>query len=101
MSGDPSNLEVELLISWDTLAHAFVDLLNVNSLDKNWETELSTIEYEEATEINHSGHSSDGMPDMGTEPLFKKVTLKNYRPTDEIERKLYQLNMTHNLYNHF
>ena len=87
MSGKPSNLEMELLISWDTLALSFVELLNVNSLDNNWENELATIEYEHVTDINHSGHSDDNMPDMGTEPLYKKVTLKEYRPTDEIHRK--------------
>ena len=100
MSGQPSNLEMELLISWDTLAHAFVELLNVNSLEKDWETEISTIEYEEVTEINHSGHSEDNMPDMGTEPLYKKVILKEYRPGDEMDRKLILLIiMTQNLYN--
>ena len=73
MSGVSSNLELELLIGWDTIAHAIQKVLNVNNID--CDAQIETVEFTHEADINRSNESTseDGLPNMARQPLFTQT----------------------------
>ena len=90
MSGSPRNLETELLIGIDNVAHAIQKALNVTTSGGLTESKLSIDSYQIDTEAtNHfSLDSDDNMPDMGTpEPLYNRIMHYKLHPAEEEHRK--------------
>ena len=89
-SGDIQNLETELLIGLDNLAHSIQHALNVNNIRDIDRPELVTVEYQ-AVESAHeqcSDNVADDMPHMRELfPLFQEEVLYKYKSTDEEARK--------------
>ena len=74
MSGDIRNLETELLIAYDTLAHSIQQALNVTTNDH---TDITIDSYHVETEakISYSDDMEDGLPNMGAPfPLYNRET---------------------------
>jgi len=87
MSGSPKNLETEMLIGYDNIAHAIQQALNVVEGDN---PKLAIVSYEVETEarVNYSDEIEDDMPNMGaTHPLYRKEVLHEFDHADESDRK--------------
>ena len=88
MSGDHINLETELFIAYDNLAHAIQKALNVTRLCER--PKLAVLEYEKAPNAieNVSDLSEDGMPNMAPPfPLFHQNIRHEYSEREEEYRK--------------
>ena len=98
MSGNPLNLETELLIGFDLLAHSIQKALNCHNIqddkhptDRYNRPKLAILEYsvEKEAIIKYPDDEHDGMPNMGAPfPLYNQEVLYQYTCTDEEERKL-------------
>ena len=108
-SGDIEDLENELLVAWDTLAHALVRLMNVHNLhdekhpiDRYNRPKIEILEYSQNTEAivsypeTHDGNFYSiniryklilGMPSMGAQPLYNRDVLAKYTESQENARK--------------
>ena len=89
MSGDVTNLETELLIGYDNLAHSIQKALNVERIENK--PQLAILEYsqEPNARINYSTDSaSDAMPNMDLPfPLYNQTVLHEYDNRQEENRE--------------
>lgn len=99
MSGNWRNLETELLIAYDNLAHSIQKALNCHNIqsdkhpvDRHNKPSISIDRYQ----IDKDAHISypddfsltDGMPNMASPmPLYNKEVQYEYSSVDEEERK--------------
>ena len=84
MSGDIANLETELLISFDLIAHAIQKALNLTG--REGRPQLAILEYvpESDAKINVSNSSEDPHPVMVEPfPLFHQNVLREFTEGDE------------------
>ena len=91
-SGDVCNLETELLIGLDNLAHAIQQTLNVNNLSNDDNPDLAILEYhpEHDATVAHIDEIEDGVPHMAMPVTFyHEEELYKYRSNDEEYRKWY------------
>ena len=95
MSGSPSNLETELLIGLDNIAHAIQKALNITTGGGLTDAKLSidSFEIDEETRPRHVTRyhavNTDGViPEMGTpEPLYNRIVNYKLHPAEEEHRK--------------
>ena len=89
MSGNPTHLETELLIGWDTLAHSLQKLLNVNNVGHT--PKITFRDYHPETGyFNQSESSSSKNGPPMCEPMFHQEILYSFSSTDEESRKSYR-----------
>ena len=92
MSGNCRNLETELIIGFDNVAHAIQKALNVNNITDERTSTISIDRYQvdnEAIVSYPDDHSlTDGMPNMAAPfPLYYKEVLHQYNSSQEEDRK--------------
>ena len=88
MSGDHVNLETEMFIAYDNLAHAIQQALNVTRLSER--PQLAVLDYEQEPNacIQDSDLSDNGLPNMAPPfPLFHQKVLHTYDEREEEYRK--------------
>ena len=88
MSGDISNLETELLISYDLIAHAIQKALNLTGKDGRPQLSISEYVHEPEAKIDISNSSENPMPNMVEPfPLYYENVLHKLDETEEEIRK--------------
>lgn len=97
MSGDITNLETELLIAFDLLAHAIQKALNCHNIQDDRhptdrynkpELAIESFQIDSDAKITYPGEIDDGMPHMGTPfSVYHKKVLHSYNDLQEENRK--------------
>ena len=85
MSGNMRNLEVELIIGWDNLAHALQKLLNVNNIGHS--PVLAHRTYHPETETTFNSNSTDNLPPMGAAVMYHQAEYHRMTSAEEENRK--------------
>ena len=88
MSGDHINLETEMLIAYDNLAHAIQKALNFTRLCERPQLAILDYEKEPLAGLQGLDLSDDEVPNMAPPfPLFHQKVLHSYDEREEEYRK--------------
>ena len=87
MSGADVNLPTEILICWDTIAHAIREVLTTHNPSS--QTQLEIVEYvrNDIAYVTYPDDIEDDMPDMLSGAIYNQNVLKSYTAGEENARK--------------
>ena len=81
MTGDRTHLQLEMLIGWDQISHAFQQLLNVNNIDGRPKLKYAEFHADES-DYDPTEPEQEHGPAM-PQPMYHKAVLHEFSASDE------------------